>query len=58
MNNAEQDLRALVSMTDETFKKDGIKEVSRKVLEDVVTRLYDGINRVLGDYPDWWDREN
>ena len=56
MEPAEKDLRNLISVVDETFKKDDITKVPRKVLEDLVVYLYDGINHVLGDYPDWWDR--
>lgn len=56
MEPAEQDLRKLISVVDETFKKDDITKVPRKVLEELVIHLYDGINQVLGDYPDWWDR--
>lgn len=56
MEPAEQDLRKLISVVDETFKKDDITNVPRKVLEELVIHLYDGINQVLGDYPDWWDR--
>lgn len=56
MKPAEQDLRNLINVVDETFKKDDITNVPRKVLEELVIRLYDGINHVLWDYPDWWER--
>lgn len=56
MEPAERDLRKLIDVVDETFKMDDITNVPRKVLEELVIHLYDGINQVLGDYPDWWDR--
>lgn len=58
MKQAEQDLRNLINVVDETFKKDDITNVPRKVLEELVIHLYDGINHALGDYPDWWERED
>lgn len=56
MEPAERDLRKLIDVVDQSFKKDDITKVPRKVLEDLVIHLYDGITHVLGNYPDWWDR--
>ena len=56
--NPEDDLWDLVHKVDATFKRDDIKSVSRKVLEDLVVRLYDGIKDVIQSYPEWWERES
>jgi len=51
-------LPALINDVDETFKKDDIHSAPREVLENLILRLYDGLNHANGTYPDWWDREN
>lgn len=53
MANPVQDL---INVVDATFSKEDVHTVSRKVLEELVIRLYDGLNQINGTYPDWWDR--
>ena len=51
-------IRDLINDVDTTFKKDDIKSAPREVLEKTILHLYDGLNKINGTYPDWWDREN
>lgn len=50
--------QTLINIVDSTFAKDDITTAPRKVLEELIIQLYDGLNMINGTYPDWWDREN
>lgn len=53
-----EQIQNLINVVDNTFAKDDITNVPRKVLEELIVHLYDGLNEINGSYPDWWDREN
>lgn len=57
-NSPNKSIRDLINDVDTTFKKDDIKSAPREVLEKTILHLYDGLNKINGTYPDWWDREN
>lgn len=51
-------IQDLINVVDETFAKDDLQSAPRKVLEELIVHLYDGLNEINGTYPDWWDRKN
>ena len=51
-------IQDLINVVDETFAKEDLQSAPRKVLEELIVHLYDGLNEINGTYPDWWDRKN
>lgn len=51
-------IQDLINVVDATFAKEDLQSAPRKVLEELIVHLYDGLNEINGTYPDWWDREN
>lgn len=51
-------IQDLINVVDATFAKDDLKNAPRKVLEELIMHLYDGLNIINDTYPDLWNREN
>lgn len=50
-------IKDLISLIDETFKKDDIKSIPRTRLNRLVLDIYDGLHEIDGSLPDWWERD-
>ena len=54
----QNEIQNLINVIDNTFAKDDVQSAPRKVLEELIVHLYDGLNKINESYPDWWEREN
>lgn len=45
----------IVNSLETPFLKDDIKNVERKVLENLIISTYDKLNEILLDGVDWWE---
>lgn len=41
------EVRNLINVVDATFAKDDLQSAPRKVLEELIVHLYDGLNHIL-----------
>lgn len=55
MKKIHNSLIDIVSSLETPFLKDDIKNVERKVLEDLIISTYDKLNEILAEGVDWWE---
>lgn len=51
-------IQSLIAEIESTFVREDILSASRETLKNLILSLYDGLNKINGTYPDWWDRED